>query len=58
MEEIYTVDEVASYLKLKPETIRVMLRQGKIKGIKVSRDWRIRKSDLQLFISGETNDDK
>ena len=58
MEEIYTVDEVASYLKLKPETIRVMLRQGKIKGIKVSRDWRIRKSDLQLFISGEMNDDK
>lgn len=52
MEKIYTVKEVAVYLGLKPETVRVMLREGRIKGIKVSRDWRVTESALKAFVAG------
>ena len=57
MEKIYTVKEVAVYLGLKPETVRVMLRDGRIKGIKVSRDWRVTESALKAFVAGGGDDE-
>jgi len=33
--ETYTVPEAAAYLKLHPETVREMIRQGKITAAKI-----------------------
>ena len=48
----YTADEVAEMLRTTPQTIRRMLGDGKLKGFKVGREWRIAEGDLQAFIEG------
>jgi excisionase family DNA binding protein len=39
-ETIWTVEEVAEYLKLQPETIRSMARRGELPAIKLGKVWR------------------
>ena len=40
-EQLWTVEEVAEYLRLQPETVRVKARKGEIPAIKVGkRIWR------------------
>jgi excisionase family DNA binding protein len=51
-EPLYTVEETAEYLKLKLRTVRAFLTAGKIKGVKVGREWRVPESDLQAYIDG------
>ncbi|HEY0071287.1 MAG TPA: helix-turn-helix domain-containing protein [Chloroflexia bacterium] len=52
--ELLTVEETASILKLSPYTIREMLNQKKLPGIKVGRQWRIREQDLLRFLESGT----
>ena len=40
---LWTVDEVAGYLQLQPETIRSMARRGDIPAIKLGKVWRFDK---------------
>ena len=49
--ELLTVEETASMLKLSTYTIREMLNQNKLPGIKVGRQWRIREQDLLTFLA-------
>lgn len=42
--------EVANTLQLKPDTIRILLRTGKLRGIKIGKVWRVRIQDLEEFI--------
>lgn len=49
-EKIYTVEEVATMLHFKPNTIRLWLESGKLHGLKVGWQWRIRECDLQEFV--------
>jgi len=53
--ELYTVEQAAEKLQVDPETIRIWLRAGKLKGIKVGRLWRIREENLELFLGGGDN---
>jgi len=39
---LWTVVDVANYLKLKPGTVRAMVRRDEIPGYKVGRVWRFR----------------
>lgn|GEM_PF-503408 len=50
MERLYTPDQVAEYLQIAPKTIRDYLRDGKIKGIKVGKEWRVKESALQAYV--------
>lgn len=47
---LMTVDEVAEFLRLKPETIRSMARRGDLPGIKLGRVWRFRRSSISQLI--------
>ena len=49
-EPLWTVDDLAFYLKLEPSTVRAMARDGKLPAIKVGRVWRFRRSDLAKFL--------
>ena len=51
--QIYTVEEVADLLKLKPETVRVMLRDNEIKGFKAGKAWRVTEDDLKKYIQNQ-----
>ncbi len=45
-EPLWTVEDVAQYLKLEPETVRSMARTGKLPAIKIGKVWRFKKSAL------------
>jgi excisionase family DNA binding protein len=53
METIYTVDEAAATLKVDVQTVRRMLQQGRIKGRKLGKAWRIPESALQSAVAVE-----
>jgi len=50
MSKYLTVAEVADLLRVHPETIRTYLKSGKIKGLKLEREWRISDSALSTFL--------
>ncbi len=54
-EPLWTVDDVASYLRLNPETVRHMARIHKIPGIKIGKVWRFRAEKVKdwLLINGD-----
>ena len=41
--EIMTVEDVAVYLKMKPQTIYTWAQKGKIPAAKIGKEWRFRK---------------
>ena len=47
---IYTVEEVADLLKIKPETVRVMLRDNELNGFKAGKAWLVTEDDLKKYI--------
>ena len=53
MEHILTVDEAAEHLKVRPETVRRLLSQGRLPGNKVGRAWRIPEGALMTFLRGD-----
>ena len=50
---IYTVEEVADLLKIKPTTVRAMLRDKEINGFKAGKAWRVTEDDLKKYIQGQ-----
>lgn len=57
MDKFYTVDEVAENLKVPIETVRVWLRKGTLKGVRLGRYWRIKETNLQEFINNQETKD-
>lgn len=47
---LLTVNEVAKFLRLKPETIRSMARRGDLPAIKLGRVWRFRSSSISQML--------
>jgi excisionase family DNA binding protein len=55
MEEHFTVDEAAARLKFSAPTVRRLLRDGEISGIKFGpRQWRIAESAIDEYIARHT----
>jgi len=50
LEQVYTVSDVASALKVQPKTVYTMISDGRLKAGKVGRVWRIRSADVQAAI--------
>lgn len=50
IDKLLTPDEVAQRLGITPNTVRIYLREGRIKALKVGKLWRVRESDLQKHI--------
>ncbi len=49
-EDILTIEEVARYLKMKPQTIYKWAQEGQIPGAKLGKEWRFRKHILDEWI--------
>ena len=50
-EPLWTVSEVAGYLRLRPETIRLMARNGELPSIKVGkRVWRFKIGEVKDWL--------
>jgi excisionase family DNA binding protein len=50
---VLTSKEVQAILKISKAELNVLLNTGQIKAFRVGRLWRIRKSDLDKFMSDE-----
>ncbi len=48
--EILTLEEVADYLRLTPQTIYKWAQERKIPAVKLGKEWRFRKSILDQWI--------
>jgi len=48
--EILTLEEVALYLRLKPQTIYRWAQEKRIPAVKLGKEWRFRKSKLDRWI--------
>ena len=53
MDKLWTISEVAEYLKVKVDTVNKWVQRGLIKSIKVGGVVRIFENDLKDFISKE-----
>ncbi len=48
--EILTLEEVAHYLRLKPQTIYKWAQERRIPAVKLGKEWRFRKSVLDRWL--------
>ena len=53
-EKVMSVPEVAAYLKIPASTIYELTRKGKIRSVKVGRQWRYLEADVLAFLRGES----
>lgn len=51
MDEIMTLEEVARYLKLKPQTIYTWAQNGKIPAAKLGKEWRFKRSVVDRWFN-------
>lgn len=51
MENIMTLEEVANYLKLKPQTIYIWAQKGNIPAVKLGKEWRFRKDVIDEWLN-------
>ncbi len=47
---LWTVEDVADYLKLQPETIRSMARRGELPAIKIGKVWRFQRHAIHEML--------
>jgi excisionase family DNA binding protein len=52
-EDFLTVEEAAKRLKVTPYTMREYLKAKKVRGVKVSRQWRVPESALTELANGQ-----
>lgn len=50
-ERLLTPAEIVTRLSVSLVTVGRWLREGKLKGVKAGRQWRVRESDLEAFLT-------
>lgn len=50
MEEFYTVNQAAVFLKVHPLTIRRYIKEGKLRAVRIGGNVRVAVNDLRAFI--------
>jgi excisionase family DNA binding protein len=50
MEAFLTTEEVLSYLKITPRTIYRLIRTGELPAVRIGRQWRFRRADLDHWL--------
>lgn len=48
-----SAEEIAQRLNVGPATVRKWLRDGKLKGVRAGRLWRVKEIDLHAFLERE-----
>jgi excisionase family DNA binding protein len=51
LDELLTVNEVTDELRVDRRTVYRYLQQGQLRGQKLGRTWRIRRSDLSAYLN-------
>lgn len=56
--DLMTVEEVARYLRLKPQTIYKWAQEKRIPAVKLGKEWRFRKRILDEWLDGQILDNR
>lgn len=56
MEKLYTTEEIADILNYDVQTIRRLIREGKIKAYKAGKEYRVEENDLKKYLGKEVED--
>jgi len=51
-----TLEEVADYLRVKPQTIYTWAQENKIPAAKIGREWRFRKTAIDKWFDEQMNE--
>ena len=54
--DIMTLEEVAEYLRLKPQTIYIWAQEKKIPAAKIGKEWRFRRSVIDRWFNRHMDD--
>ena len=57
-EPLWTVNDVAQYLRLKSETVRAMARRGDLPVVKVGRMWRFKRKLVENWLQQSLEESK
>jgi excisionase family DNA binding protein len=49
VEDFFTIDELAEYLRVHPTTVYRLLRQGRLPGFRVGGNWRFRRTLIEQW---------
>ena len=52
-DEMLTIEQLAAFLKLKPQTIYKWAQSGKLPGAKFGKEWRFRRSAIEKWIDSQ-----
>lgn len=52
-----TIDEVAEYLKVHKDTIRIWIKKKNFPAHKIGKQWRFRLSEIEAWVNSEKNAD-
>jgi len=55
--EWLSVDDIASELRVHPDTVRGWIRTRKLKAFKFGRDYRVKREDYQKFVDSRALDE-
>jgi len=58
LDEIFTIPEVAEYLKMSKSKIYNLVQRNEIPSIKIGRNVRIRQSELETWLDEQTQPEK
>ena len=56
--EFMTVEEIAKLLKVSETTVRVWIREKKLRGAKFGRDYRVLRTDFDKFVQEQFKKDE
>ncbi|OHW61240.1 helix-turn-helix domain protein [Andreesenia angusta] len=51
--KVYTLKEVEPILKVTQRTLYNYIKSGKLKAVKIGKEWRVKHSDLEDFLNGK-----
>jgi len=55
---VLTVSEVATILRVTPQTVRNMLRSGQLQGVRVGGMWRVYEDSALTLLQEDPNDER
>jgi excisionase family DNA binding protein len=58
LDDVFTMHELAEYLKLNEKTAYRLVSQGDIPGFKVGGSWRFRRSEIEKWIGKQEQKNK
>jgi putative molybdopterin biosynthesis protein len=52
--QLLTVPEVAEYLRIAERTVRDLIKRGQLPGVRIGKEWRIKRVDVEKMVNTET----